>query len=72
MEILSHVNKRVKNHPDIALPFLDLWRIYNENNASPMVRNFCIVYIQMSFERLDGEVSLSIYNVKAIDVLYWM
>ncbi|CAL9127672.1 unnamed protein product [Musa textilis] len=55
LEILSHVNKRVKNHPDIALPFLDLWRIYNENNASPMVRNFCIVYIQMSFERLDGE-----------------
>ncbi|WOK96791.1 hypothetical protein Cni_G05498 [Canna indica] len=55
LEILSHINKRVKNYPEIALPFLELWRIYNGVSASPMVRNFCIVYIEMSFERLHGE-----------------
>ncbi|XP_042400814.1 proteasome adapter and scaffold protein ECM29-like isoform X2 [Zingiber officinale] len=52
LEMLSHVNKRVKNCPEISLPFSELWRIYNEANASLMVRNFCIVYIEMAFERL--------------------
>lgn len=56
LEILSHVNKRVKNYPEISLPFSELWRIYNEANASPMVRNFCIVYIEMAFERLPIQV----------------
>jgi hypothetical protein len=28
MEILSHINKRVKHRPEIPLPMLDLWNIY--------------------------------------------
>ncbi|KAG8089149.1 hypothetical protein GUJ93_ZPchr0011g27896 [Zizania palustris] len=52
MEILSHINKRVKHRPEISLPMLDLWRIYTESTSSTIVRNFCIVYIEMAFERL--------------------
>ncbi|XP_010271892.1 PREDICTED: proteasome-associated protein ECM29 homolog isoform X2 [Nelumbo nucifera] len=52
MEILTHVNKRVKNQPEIGLPFSELWKIYREADAAPMVKNFSIVYIEMAFERL--------------------
>ncbi|KAJ3681025.1 hypothetical protein LUZ60_015514 [Juncus effusus] len=55
MEMLTHVNKRVKHRPEIGLPMLDLWKLYCEANISPMVRNFCIVYIEMAFERLPNE-----------------
>ncbi|XP_020113729.1 proteasome-associated protein ECM29 homolog isoform X2 [Ananas comosus] len=55
MEILTHINKRVKHRLEIRLPFLELWKIYNEASSSPMVRNFCIVYIEMSFDRLPNE-----------------
>ncbi|KAA8544630.1 hypothetical protein F0562_022642 [Nyssa sinensis] len=52
IEILSHVNKRVKHQPEIALPLSELWELYVEANAAPMVKNFCIVYIEMTFDRL--------------------
>ncbi|CAL4995694.1 unnamed protein product [Urochloa decumbens] len=55
MEILSHINKRVKHRPEISLPVLDLWNIYTESTSSTIVRNFCIVYIEMAFERLPAE-----------------
>ncbi|KAL8170504.1 hypothetical protein V2J09_022308 [Rumex salicifolius] len=50
VEILTHVNKRVKHDTNIALPLSELWNIY-EANAAPLVRNFCIIYIEMAFER---------------------
>ncbi|XP_021604828.1 proteasome adapter and scaffold protein ECM29 isoform X2 [Manihot esculenta] len=53
LEILSHVNKRVKHQSEIGLPLLELWKLYTEANATPMVKNFCIVYIEMAFERAD-------------------
>ncbi|XP_065626874.1 uncharacterized protein LOC112035785 [Quercus suber] len=55
LEILSHINKRVKHQPEIALPLLELWKVYSEANAAPMVRNFCIVYIEMAFERVQAK-----------------
>jgi proteasome component ECM29 len=58
MEILSHINKRVKHRPEIPLPMLDLWNIYTGSTSSTIVRNFCIVYIEMAFERLPTEVFL--------------
>lgn len=57
LEILSHVNKRVKHQPEIGLPLSELWRIYTENNVALIVRNFCILYIEMAFERIDMKVS---------------
>ncbi|CAH1427060.1 unnamed protein product [Lactuca virosa] len=55
MEILSHVNKRVKHQQQIGLPLEELWELYMEANAAPMVRNFCIVYIEMAFDRVSKE-----------------
>ncbi|KDP43192.1 hypothetical protein JCGZ_22744 [Jatropha curcas] len=55
LEILSHVNKRVKHHSDIGLPLLELWKLYTEANSAPMVKNFCIVYIEMAFERANAK-----------------
>ncbi|KAL1208896.1 hypothetical protein V5N11_010573 [Cardamine amara subsp. amara] len=51
LEILSHVNKRVKHQHEIGLPLLALWKLYTDPAASPMVRNFAIVYVEMAFER---------------------
>uniref|UniRef100_A0A7C8YNH1 Proteasome component Ecm29 N-terminal domain-containing protein n=1 Tax=Opuntia streptacantha TaxID=393608 RepID=A0A7C8YNH1_OPUST len=55
LEILSHVNKRVKHEPGIGLPLSALWDLYTEATASTMVQNFCIIYIEMAFERLQIE-----------------
>ncbi|GMH13042.1 hypothetical protein Nepgr_014883 [Nepenthes gracilis] len=56
IEILSHVNKRVKNEPQIGFPLSELWNMYTDVNAAPMVRNFCIIYIEMAFDRSDTMV----------------
>ncbi|KAF3545684.1 hypothetical protein DY000_02010565 [Brassica cretica] len=48
---IHHVNKRVKHHHEIGLPLLELWKLYTDPAASPMVRNFAIVYVEMAFER---------------------
>ncbi|XP_078435505.1 ARM repeat superfamily protein isoform X2 [Wolffia australiana] len=55
MEILSHVNKRVKHHREIQLPLMDLWKMYGEENVASIVRNFLIIYIEMAFDRLPLE-----------------
>ncbi|KAH6836999.1 ARM repeat superfamily protein [Perilla frutescens var. hirtella] len=55
IEILSHVNKRVKHQPLIGLPLSDLWKLYMESSSAPMVRNFCIVYIEMAIDRVQTE-----------------
>ncbi|CAH9134546.1 unnamed protein product [Cuscuta epithymum] len=55
IEILSHVNKRVKHQPYIGLPLSELWQLYIESSAFSMVRNFCIVYFEMSIERAPKE-----------------
>lgn len=59
IEILSHVNKRVKNQREIGLPLTELWEIYTGANSTPMVKNFCIMYIEMAFERVQLEVCAS-------------
>ncbi|KAL1347958.1 uncharacterized protein [Arachis hypogaea] len=55
LEILSHVNKRVKLQPDIGLPLSELWELYSESGATPIIRNFCIVYIEMAFQRVSAK-----------------
>ncbi|CAM8919803.1 unnamed protein product [Rhodiola kirilowii] len=51
LEILNHVNKRVKHEPEIRLPLSELWKIYSEASSNGMVKNFCILYIEMALER---------------------
>lgn len=55
LELLSHVNKRVKGHDEIKLPLLPLLEVYNQSNAPPLVRNFSLVYVEMAFERASPE-----------------
>ncbi|KAL0371035.1 UNVERIFIED_CONTAM: Proteasome adapter and scaffold protein ECM29 [Sesamum angustifolium] len=55
IEILSHVNKRVKHQLEISLPLSELWKLYVESTAAPMVRNFCIVYVEMAIDRVHKE-----------------
>ncbi|XP_026417380.1 proteasome adapter and scaffold protein ECM29-like [Papaver somniferum] len=67
MEILTHVNKRVKNQLQISLPVSELWKMYIEANAAPMVKNFCIVYIEMAFDRLSLELGI-LHVVEALEL----
>ncbi|CAA3007764.1 proteasome-associated ECM29 homolog isoform X1 [Olea europaea subsp. europaea] len=55
IEILSHVNKRVKHQQQIGLPLSELWKLYVESSVAPMIRNFCIMYIEMAIERVPKE-----------------
>lgn len=54
MEMLSHINKRVKAAPSIRLPFNSLLDLYcsPEAKAAPLVFNFSMVYSEMAFHRL--------------------
>lgn len=37
--------------------------MYVEDNAAPMVKNFCIVYIEMAFDRIHLEVCLAFSGI---------
>lgn len=58
MEMLTHINRRVKDQPAIHLPVWDLWKLY-QSADSPMVKNFSIVYIEMAFDRLHMEEKIN-------------
>ncbi|KAK9863656.1 hypothetical protein WJX84_005457 [Apatococcus fuscideae] len=50
LEILTHVNKRIKGQGSMQLPLKSLLELYS-GAASGMVKNFTIVYIEMAMER---------------------
>ncbi|OIW02801.1 hypothetical protein TanjilG_29577 [Lupinus angustifolius] len=68
LEILSHVNKRVKLQPDIGLPLSELWKLYSESGAAPMIRNFCIVYIEMAFQRVSAKEKEELAPVLLVNI----
>ncbi|PSR90112.1 Proteasome-associated protein [Actinidia chinensis var. chinensis] len=68
IEILSHVNKRVKHQPEIGLPLSELWKLYMQPHSAPMVKNFCIVYIEMAFERLNVEEKESMASILVANI----
>ncbi|XP_048500672.1 uncharacterized protein LOC125497539 isoform X2 [Beta vulgaris subsp. vulgaris] len=68
LEILSHINKRVKHEPGIGLPLSELWSMYTEATAAAMVWNFCIIYIKMAFERSEIEVQKSMAPKFLVDI----
>ena len=51
MEILSHVNKRLKAQPTMRLPLEDLTALYVNPERPPMVRNFALVYVEQAHAR---------------------
>lgn len=53
MELLIHVNRRVKDHESIQLPVEALLAQYQDPSATAFVTNFSIIYIRMGYPRLD-------------------
>ncbi|XP_028798613.1 proteasome adapter and scaffold protein ECM29 [Neltuma alba] len=68
LEILSHVNKRVKLQSDIGLPLMELWKLYSESSGTPMIRNFCIVYIEMAFQRVNAKEKENLAPVLLVNI----
>ena len=58
LEILSHVNKRIKGHEAIQLPLQDLLQLALDPQSAPLVRNFGLVYAEMACERAPLSTSL--------------
>jgi len=52
MELLVHINKRIKNNNNIQLPVDALLLQYQDPVATSFVVNFTIIYIKMGFPRL--------------------
>ena len=53
LEILSHVNKRIKERAGIKLPLAGLLDAGLSSTSPPLVRNFGVIYAEMAFERAD-------------------
>lgn len=51
LSMLSHVNKRVRDRREIGLPLSALLSLFQRPDASPLVRNFALVYVEMAMER---------------------
>ncbi|XP_055694622.1 proteasome-associated protein ECM29 homolog [Lutzomyia longipalpis] len=55
MEVLTHINKRLKTRPMIQIPVQDILNQYI-NTESSFAMNFAIIYITMGFPRLSTEL----------------
>ncbi|XP_064625293.1 proteasome adapter and scaffold protein ECM29-like isoform X2 [Lineus longissimus] len=53
MELLVHINKRVKSRPKLQLPIDALLEQYLDPQSSPFITNFNILYIKLGYPRLD-------------------
>ena len=55
MELLVHINKRIKNNLSIQLPVESLLLQYQDPMATSFVINFTVIYLKMGFPRLPIE-----------------
>nr|XP_006821554.1 PREDICTED: proteasome-associated protein ECM29 homolog [Saccoglossus kowalevskii] len=55
MELLVHINKRIKSRPKIQLPVEALLLQYQDPAAVTFVTNFTILYIKMGYPRMTVE-----------------
>ncbi|XP_077980977.1 proteasome adapter and scaffold protein ECM29-like [Glandiceps talaboti] len=55
MELLVHINKRIKSRPKIQLPVEPLLLQYQDPAAVTFVTNFSILYIKMGYPRMSTE-----------------
>ena len=63
LEMLSHINKRVKGHPGIGLPLAELVALHQRPGAAPMTRNFALVYVEMAFGRATPDARLAVVRI---------
>lgn len=59
MEILTHINKRLKSRPAVLLPVEALLTQY-QSSTSTFLHNFSIIYITMGFPRLTTEKQIEL------------
>uniref|UniRef100_H2ZN61 Proteasome component Ecm29 N-terminal domain-containing protein n=1 Tax=Ciona savignyi TaxID=51511 RepID=H2ZN61_CIOSA len=52
LELLTHVNKRLKSREEVQLPVKDLLQQLNNSELSSFVTNFTIIYIKTGYPRL--------------------
>ncbi|KAF7732558.1 hypothetical protein EC973_003305 [Apophysomyces ossiformis] len=55
MDILSHINKRVKPNLSIKLPFNNLLSQFTDAGVSGFVKNFTLIYLEMCVARMTPE-----------------
>lgn len=60
LEMLGHINKRVRDHAHIQLPLDALLDLYLPSTAPPLVSNFSVVYVEMAFERASQDARLAV------------
>ncbi|XP_055313108.1 proteasome-associated protein ECM29 homolog isoform X2 [Sitodiplosis mosellana] len=68
MEVLTHVNKRLKSRPLVQLPVEALLQQY-QTTDSQFLHNFSIIYITMGFPRLsqDEQVKLAPFVLNCLE-----
>ncbi|CAO3594598.1 unnamed protein product [Absidia cylindrospora] len=55
MDILSHINKRTKFNENVKLPFDSLLAQFSDDKISTFVKNFTIIYLDLSVKRMSPE-----------------
>ncbi|KAG7212048.1 hypothetical protein KM043_012404 [Ampulex compressa] len=55
MELLVHINRRLKSRPQVQLPVEALLLQYQDPAASSFVINFTIIYIKLGYPRMEIE-----------------
>ncbi|XP_018321144.1 proteasome adapter and scaffold protein ECM29 [Agrilus planipennis] len=70
MELLVHINKRIKSRPSVQLPVESLLVQYQDPVATSFVTNFTIIYLKLGFPRLpvDKQLELVPSVLNAIDL----
>ncbi|XP_058794814.1 proteasome adapter and scaffold protein ECM29 isoform X2 [Phymastichus coffea] len=53
MELLIHINRRIKSRPQVQLPVEALLLQYQDPAASSFVINFTIIYIKLGYPRME-------------------
>lgn len=70
MEVLTHVNKRLKSRPMVQLPIEALLQQY-QTTDSTFLHNFSIIYITMGFPRMTqdqqvkGPIAIELFGREA-------
>lgn len=59
MEILTHINKRLKSRPLVKVPLEVILQLY-QGSESSFLNNFAIIYIIMGFPRIELEKQLEL------------
>jgi proteasome component ECM29 len=65
LSICQHINTRIKQNETMKLPTTNLVGLF-ATQKSPLLQNFCLVYLDFAFARVDQETAQSL-----IDKLIW-